>query len=87
MQNILQLYPFQFNFFWKYFETRASLLTIEEEDTEMNSSDLQSKINYFNTTVFYKSIPEAFPPSQLATSSLLGQHHQAAAEVHVDPLT
>lgn len=68
MQNLLQLYQFQFNFFWKYFEIWASLLTIEEEETEINSSHLQSKINYFNAILFYESIPEAFLPSQLAVS-------------------
>lgn len=52
MQNILHSYQFQFNFFWKYFEIWASLLTIEEEEREMNSSDMQAKINSFNTIVF-----------------------------------
>lgn len=65
MQNILQSYQFQFNFFWKYFYIWASHLSMEEEETEMNSSELKSKINSSKTTLFSECIPEpSFHPNQ-----------------------
>lgn len=49
---------FQFNFLWKYFE--SSLLPIQEEEREINSSDLQSKLNCFNKILFYKNNQRPF---------------------------